>query len=249
MSRLRAFGLHLLISAAVLALLLGLMRLLWYPGGYFAAMGGGRLFNLLAVVTLASGPLLTLVVFRPGKRGLRFDLAVITSVQLAALAYGIMVVMSARPAFMVFVGDKFRIVSAGMLEENRLAAASRPEWRRISLNGPRLVAAKMPDDPALRAQIVFAAINLIDLDQFPESYVPYSDARDEVLRAAKPLNELSKIASGTSRVVSDFVSPRARPLQAYVFVPLLTPDWKEMSVVLDAETAAYLAILPARPWR
>ena len=38
--------------------------------------------------TTVVGPLLTLIVFRAGKPGMKFDLAVIGLVQVAALAYG-----------------------------------------------------------------------------------------------------------------------------------------------------------------
>lgn len=249
MSRLRACGLHLLLSAMVLGGVLCLMRLWWYPGDYFVAAGGDRLFLILAAVTLGLGPLLTLVVFRPGKWGLRFDLAVIACLQSAALACGITVMLAARPAFLVFVGDKFRIAAAGALEEARLAAARDPAWRRLPLDGPILVAARVPDAPELRAQVVFAAASLIDLDQFPEAYVPYAEARGEVLGVAQPLHALRAIAPGNWRVVDEFVQRSARPEQAYVFVPLLTPAGREMAVVLEAGTAAYQAILPAQAWR
>ena len=53
------------------------MLAVWYPQPYFAAMGGATLILLLIGVDVVIGPLITLIVFDPKKKSLRFDLAVI----------------------------------------------------------------------------------------------------------------------------------------------------------------------------
>ena len=84
MSRWRAAGIHLLVSAGVAAVVLAVMLGVWYGPTLFWAMGGAGLALILIGVHLVMGPALTLVVFRSGKRGLKFDLAAIALLQLAA---------------------------------------------------------------------------------------------------------------------------------------------------------------------
>jgi hypothetical protein len=51
LSRWKAFGLHLAISAVIAAAVIALVVALWYPSAYFAAMGGATLLRLLIAST------------------------------------------------------------------------------------------------------------------------------------------------------------------------------------------------------
>ena len=86
-----------MLSFAVATAVLAFMLSLWYPGPLFEAAGGDRLVFILVAVDVTLGPLITLVIFKAGKKGLKFDLAVIASLQLAALVYGMHTVYVARP--------------------------------------------------------------------------------------------------------------------------------------------------------
>ena len=96
-SRWQAAGTHLLVSIAIAVAVVALMLALWYPGPLFEAAGGTGLLYILVGVDVVLGPLLTLIVFKSGKRGMKFDLAAIGLVQAAALLYGMHVVFLARP--------------------------------------------------------------------------------------------------------------------------------------------------------
>ena len=88
LNRWKAALIHLGISAAIGVGVVALMLFVWYSRPYFTAMGGDTLILLLIGVDVVIGPLITLTIFDPKKKGLRFDLSVIAAVQLAALAYG-----------------------------------------------------------------------------------------------------------------------------------------------------------------
>src|SRR3982751_1527004 len=107
MSRWKAAAIHLSISAAIAVIACALFFVVWYPGTYFHAAGADELVILLVGVDLAIGPLLTLIVFRSGKRGLRFDLTSIAIAQAVALMYGAHVVLQSRPIFLVAALDRF----------------------------------------------------------------------------------------------------------------------------------------------
>src|SRR5260221_1526349 len=125
--RWQASGLHLLISVAIAAAVLALMLSLWYSGPLFEAAGGNDLLFILVGVDVVIGPLITLVIFRSGKRGLKFDLAAIAVLQMGALVYGMHLVYLARPAFILFVADQFQLASAVQLDPDELAQAHYPE--------------------------------------------------------------------------------------------------------------------------
>ena len=79
LNRWKAATLHLGISAAIAATVVALMLALWYPKPYFEAMGGDTLIMILIGVDVVIGPLITLVIFDPKKKKLKFDLAVIAA--------------------------------------------------------------------------------------------------------------------------------------------------------------------------
>jgi hypothetical protein len=80
----------------VAAIAFAWVRLAWYPGVLFEATSSGKPMALVAAVLLVAGPLATLAVFVPGKRGLGFDLVVIGSLQALALAFGLWTLFEAR---------------------------------------------------------------------------------------------------------------------------------------------------------
>lgn len=190
LSRWQAAGAHFLICVAIAAAVVVLMLELWYPGALFEAAGGNNLLVILVGVDVTLGPLLTLIVFKAGKPGMAFDLFFIATVQIAALIYGGYVVFLARPAFVVFVKDRFEVVSAAELEPDVLAEAKYPQFRKVPLTGPALAVADLPADPAERNKVIEAAVAGRDLQHFPRLYAPFPERRAEVLAKAKPLSRL-----------------------------------------------------------
>lgn len=134
--RLRAFALHLLGSGCALMLLLGGLYLGWYrwPGWYLT--GGVRILALVALVDLALGPSLTLIIANPRKprRELARDIALIVCVQLAALVYGAVTLWQGRPLYYTFSVDRLEMVQAADIARSEVTRAQRenpplaPHW-------------------------------------------------------------------------------------------------------------------------
>src|SRR5216110_724658 len=91
-NRYRAALIHFGLSSIVAGAAFVVVYFLWYAEPLFEGAGGKQLFILLAGVDVTIGPLITLIIFKPGKPGLKFDLVVIAMMQLAALVYGTHVV-------------------------------------------------------------------------------------------------------------------------------------------------------------
>jgi hypothetical protein len=188
MSRWKAAGIHFSLSLTIATILVSLMFALWYPPPYFTLMGGATLVFLLAGCDVVLGPLITLIIFKSGKKGLRFDLSVIGCVQVLALAYGLNTMFEARPVFTVFNIDRFEIVSAQDIKGEELAKAARPEFKTLPLTGPRIVGGVKPEDPEEAWRIAAHG----DIKSYPRLYVPYEALAAEAARHAKPLRELER---------------------------------------------------------
>jgi hypothetical protein len=241
-TRWKASGLHLAISAVIAAAGLVLMLAVWYPDPLFEAAGGTGLLLLLTGVDVVVGPLITLIVFRRGKRGLKLDLAAIAALQLVALAYGMHVVYLARPVFLVYVKDRFDVAAAVDLKDSDLAKARLPEFRSLTLGGPRLVAAVMPGDANERSRVVDRLFQGQDLYQLPEYYLPYETQAAQVLAKAYTLERLRKAEPKAAAVAEAYIARSGTPPQDVRFVDMRAPRaW--IIVLVDAKTARPVKML------
>ncbi len=109
--RKQAFLTHLTVSAALFLVLSYLIVFHWYPDFYFFLDGGNRAIATIFFVDVVLGPGLTLLVFKPGKKYLKFDMTMVLLVQLSALVWGVNNVYSERPATAVFYLGKFACIS------------------------------------------------------------------------------------------------------------------------------------------
>ena len=159
--RLKAFGLHLLASACALTLVLGGLYLGWYywPGWYLTAVT--RVLLIVGSVDLVLGPTLTLIIANPQKprRTLARDIAMIATVQLAALFYGGWTLWQGRPLYYTFSANRLETVQASDISEDEMARARKdnpafaPHW----YSRPRWLWAPLPEDPDAAAKIVQSA--------------------------------------------------------------------------------------------
>jgi hypothetical protein len=244
-SRWQAAGLHLLICACFAATVLTVMLAVWYPRPLFEAEGGLGLVFILVGVDVCIGPLITFVIFKAGKPGLRFDLCTIAVLQLSALAYGVSMVAGVRPAYIVFVHDQFETVGAMELAERDLAEASRSEFRKVPIAGPVVVALRPPADPQERSDLMFRALGGgKDLRHFPKYYVPYSEYIKEVLARGQTPAQLRKHDPPTAKVVDAWLAEAKVPESAVLYLPLKASRGF-IAALIDAKTGEPVKMLLA----
>jgi hypothetical protein len=174
-TRFRAAGIHLGISAFIVLTVFGIMLAVWYPSPYFQAAGALGLITILASVDITVGPLLTLILFVPGKRGLLFDLCLIACLQIGALSYGMWVVMAARPAYVVLAVDRFEVVPANQISFED----AKPPYDRAGFGGPVLVAAVPPKGQEGMKVSMGAVKTGIDIHNLARYYAPYDSQKKE----------------------------------------------------------------------
>lgn len=247
LSRWRAGLIHLALSALVAGVVFVLLVGLWFPSPHFDAGGGKHLFVLLVSVDVVLGPLLTLLVFRPDKPGLKMDLAVIGFVQVLALGYGIYMMSIVRPVFVVAAVDRFVTVSAGQLDPLDLLAAPRPQWRKLPWSGPQLVGVQRPDDSAARTELLFSALAGKDIERFPRYYTTYEEVVPALLARARALDDLRGMHPTQATLVDSFVQRQGGDEQVLVWVPLVGHD-ADIVMVLEQRTGQILGALKLDPW-
>lgn len=247
MSRFKAAAIHLGISLFVVLIFLALMLGVWFPNGFFTLLGGSTLIYLISGVDVTLGPLLTLVVFKAGKKSLKFDLSVIALFQIAALIYGASVMFNSRPVFNVLEENIFKVTLASDFKDStQLKLAKNPAWRQLSITGPVLVAAVEPTNPKERQAMVFASAAGLDWNVFPALYVDYDTQRDIALKNAKPLADLRKLSSENALVVRAFLKNQNRSEESFVYLPIVS-GYIAMTAVLDAKNADFVKIIPITP--
>lgn len=203
MNRWKASATHLLLSILVIGGIALTAYLLWFPMGLYPLSGLDRILLIMLGIDLTAGPLLTLVVYRPGKKGLKLDLAVIAICQLAFLGYGLHALAQARPAFLLGMPDRFTLVFANDLRADALANARNMEWRKVSWTGPQLAGARMPTDPDQRSEVMEAFMTGgPGLEHSPRWYQPYSALVPAIIENAQPLDAGPPIPEKDIRALS-----------------------------------------------
>ncbi len=114
--RLRYFCLHLLLSIILAIISLSLIFIVWFPRPLAEATGISQIVILMLGIDLVLGPLMTLILAKQGKRGLKFDLFIVLCLQFGALSYGLYSISISRPTWIVFYVDAFDLMQANNMQ-------------------------------------------------------------------------------------------------------------------------------------
>jgi hypothetical protein len=246
-TRWRAAAIHLGLSALAACAVLSTIYFFWYPGALFNAAGGLLLFLLITGVNVASGPRITLIIFRQGKKGLRFDLATIALLQLAALSYGTWVLYQSRPVWIAFVVDRFELVRANEVPAEERAKA-KPPYDQLPLSGPRVIGVRKPKDPNEQFRVAMSALQGHDLQGYPQYYVPYADVAQQVVAAATPVAQLSRFNPDAGASIAALPTKFGVKDQDLGFLPMRAGK-KDLTVLVDRRTGRYLGTSELKPWQ
>jgi hypothetical protein len=240
----RAASIHLGLSAVVAILTALLVFWLWYPAPFREISGGRELFLLLMAVDVVVGPLLTAVVFdtRKPRAELMRDLGVIVFIQLAALTYGTYTVAQARPAVIALEIDRLRVVRAIDLVAADWASAPPGLELRI-LSGPMVVATRAPS-PSEKNDAIFRGLAGDDVGMRPEFWLPPSSVGSAYVKAAKPLEGLTRLKPDRLPDLQRAVAATGREPALLGYIPILarSTDWSALIDLRDGSIAGYVPI-------
>lgn len=239
--RLKAFGLHLLGSASLMAIVLGALYFGWYrwPGWYLA--GALTIALMMTGIDVVLGPLLTLVIANPGKprRELARDISIIVVVQLIAAGYGITTLWHGRPLYYTYSERFLQMVQASDLDPRQIETGQKlnptlaPYWYSL----PRWIYVPLPKDEATRNAIVGAAVHGgSDVIQMPQYYKPWAEASSDMSKQLRIVGQMTELGKADK----DRVQARMKDLGFDADQPIALPmlgRGKPLVAVIDPVTA------------
>jgi len=220
MSRQRAAGIHFMISIIVFAAVILPLLIMWYPPPLFFADGGWKVIQIAGCVDIVIGPLLTMIVFKPGKKHLKLDLAVIGLLQFAALAWGVHLMYQERPLFLAYAEGRFGTVSRSQVTDSK-----RPLEELLALgnDNPVRVLVRLPTDPAqLRAVRSAQALNGRSLFSIADNYEAMTpQTYQKVYSEAIDMGNWLKRHPEVKADYDAFMQKTGTDPKEYAFVPLI----------------------------
>jgi hypothetical protein len=246
MTRWQAAGRHLLLSVFVASLATALVASVWYPPPLLFSARGHEMLAILLAVDVVLGPLLTLAVYKAGKKGMRFDLIVIGCLQVAGLVYGMSVVAQARPAFIVHAADQFELVAPGDIAEAAYAAAA-PGFTRAPWSGPRWVYAELPRGQEAADLVLSVVAGGPDVHRLPKYFRPLQDHAAKVLPQSRSIEQLVRFNAGNQALVASEIARTGRAAGELRYIPLHSRRG-DLAVLIDARTGAVVRIATLNPW-
>lgn len=241
---------HLAVSVLIAALCAALVFGVWYPYPYSQLAGGRELFTIVVTVDVIIGPLLSLVVFNPAKarRELWRDLGTIFAIQAAALGYGLHSVANARPVYLAYESDRFRVVAVPDINAGVLSDAP-PSLRSLSWTGPKLLGVRLltNDDPEYLKSLQLALEGYHPAFR-PQRWVEYDTQRLQVIAAAKPLSELKRKQSSQAALIEREVAKLGLDESALGYLPLASQHHTDWSVLVELKTGEPRLFLHVDAW-
>ncbi|PKF36920.1 TfpX/TfpZ family type IV pilin accessory protein [Acinetobacter proteolyticus] len=242
-TRIKAFLTHGLISISIALLIVCLVFFIWYPAPLAKAVGVTHIFLLMLTIDVILGPLLTLLVYKKGKKTLFFDLTVIVILQISALVYGVWTISQGRPVWLVFNVDRFDVVRINEID-NRNITNARQEYQYPSWLYPKWVAAIAPKNVEENNKVTFEAVfSGVDIAQRPNLYTSLATQKIKIQNKAISLKELYNY--NQKEDVDLILQPVS---QATAFLPLKA-NAVDMTVLINKEKGEVIKIVDLRPWK
>ncbi|RSO36981.1 TfpX/TfpZ family type IV pilin accessory protein [Acinetobacter lactucae] len=232
--RIKFFVLHITFSVLIISSLLCCIFLIWYPSPLTKATGLEHILLLLIFIDVIVGPFLGLLVYKEGKKTLKFDLIIICILQISAFLFGSYHVFKGRPVWVVFSVDQFELI-----RDNEIVSKS----YQPSFLGPKFVGIQYSQDPKLKQKEMFQELfDGVALTQDPRNYKQLSQVQPQILQHLQNLEALKKYNS--KQEVENILKKYP---EANAWVPLKA-NAIDMVVLMNKNSAQVVKIVDLRPW-
>jgi hypothetical protein len=222
-------------------MLASILVFFWYPGPFFNLEGGWRGIRIVAFVDVVLGPTLTLLVFKPGKPGLKFDMTLIITAQAIALAWGIWTVSQARPALVVYADNTFYSITSSKLKNTGMPPET---YERLVQFSPTWVYTNFPEDAEKKAYLILDANKKgKEWPLFFDLYMPLAPNLEKVMARQLPAFHYIKLLKEPyQKKFHDAIGKLNKPAGELAFFPLYASRGKGI-IVLDKETGKALGFV------
>lgn len=214
----RASFFHLCISVVIFSLMLFVVISFWYPPPYFTVDGGWVGIRMVAFIDIVLGPLLTFIIYKPGKPGLKMDLTIIGVIQICALLYGIHTLYNYRAVSLVYVLDSFYVRSMDLYQSSGIEIE---DFEKFPGEFPKPVFVVLNQNAASERKA------FLELTQeypdytlaFPH-YEPLKNHMSHVVDKARDIASYVKENPEAQAPVGEFLRTYGGELSDYAFVPM-----------------------------
>ena len=244
-TRKQAFLTHLAISMAIFFVLLYLIIFKWFPSYYFHIDGGYRGIATIFFVDVVLGPGLTLLVFKPGKPSLKFDMTAIVILQIVALSWGIKSIYLERPMLTVFYDGKFSCMNYSEISEFNLERlAIKDETPPLLAVLPRPNTHKEYQDMMLEAfKWGSAEIYVFSDKLLPMDVVGTTQVMNYRLDVANNFTGSEVDIEKYRKIWSEYIEKNPDAPQKYLYYPL-SCRYNRVLAVFDPESSTIVDYIP-----
>lgn len=233
---------HFVISVLIACSVALVVFLLWYPVPLNTAVGVTYIFLMMLSIDMVLGPFFTWLVYKEGKKSLKFDLTIIILIQILALGFGLYKIADGRPIWIVFNVDRFELVKNNEIIIQHIENVSEP-FRQNSYLKPKFAATQFANDAKTRtADLMTELVDGVSIAQRPERYIPLEKAKNQILKRSQPLGLLNKY--NTRQQVQQILSQYP---DAKTYLPLSATK-QDMTVLLNHQ-GEVIKIVNLRPWK
>lgn len=240
--RIKFFLSHLTISLFITLVTFSLVFLVWYPVPLAKAVGVTQIFLMMLAIDSIVGPMLGLLVYKEGKKTLKFDLSVIILIQISALCYGIYSIAQGRPAWLVYSVDRIELIRNNDIQQQPNVKV-KPEYQYPAWTGPQYVGVLISKNNKQKQNDMFNSIFGLTLAKQPDRYVTFNQVQKNVQKNAQDLKLLNQFNNKQelSHILNQYPDANA-------FVPLKA-NAVDMTVLVNKETGEVVKVVDLRPWK
>ena len=245
MTRTKASLINMALLSVLLVALVFIVVNVWYPGLTFRISGALKALLMIIGISVAVGPLVTLIVYKQGKAGMTFDLIVIALLQMAVLGWGAYALYKERPGYLVFAVDRFNLVAQLDIDSSQLPTNLKPEVSGV----PVMVFARMPEDPdefqAFLQSVMF--YGQPDLERRTEFWEPYANGARRIVEALIDIDDFEAKSARESSIVIKARENHAGEHPNVALLPIGVVD-KDITMLVDRDTLEPIAVLDVDAW-
>lgn len=230
---------HFFISIIVACITAFSISKLIYPWPTDDILGVWRIYFILLIVDVVSGPLLTLVVASSLKssRELTIDISAIVMIQMLALVYGLHALYISRPVAFVFEQDRVVVVARNeILKEN----FEKDDFSKFAKWGVGWFKSNIDGNGADKIKSLEFSLQGVSPAMRPETWSTWSWSDPKLQSALRPLKNIS---AEQQKEIAILRGARYVSSSEMVYLPMVSSKTLNWIIVFD-ENGVWLDALP-----
>lgn len=241
-TKFKAFFLHLSLSIVVVSLIFACIIYFWFPVPFLAITNFKDVALILIAVDVVLGPLLTLVVFNPGKKSLRFDLSIIVVIQTMALSYGVYTMFLTHPVYITYFNGSYNIITAKQAMPEKAIVNN----LKVSKLSPPIFTFMSVSDEDVLNQLFSEMMNGgAQIETRAEYYESHQDHLDRIISDGLDPETLLENNKSKEKLEA-FFTKNGKAVDEYAFVPIVGSSKNDI-LILEKKSGQAIDILGIKP--